>query len=163
MIPILSMMASPLLTVRRLTCLPPELLQEMERCGMESLGESAPNRWMLPVIASWGLLYVASVDNKIIGSAQIMRCMEAGDLYMDAFYIQPGYRRVGCGKKFLFLLKKQLGQLGFMRLLATMDPNNGAGVRLYATAGFEVVDNLPDYYGKGCHRLLIAAPLSRKR
>ncbi len=147
------------LTACRLTSLPAPLLAEMEFLGRESLGRSAPNRWMLPVIASWGLFYVAKVDSEVIGSAQIIRCLERGDLYMDAFYIRPFYRRAGYGKAFLVELTKQLGKLGFKRLLATMDPGKRAAVRLYAGAGFDVIDNLPDYYGQGRHRFLIAASL----
>ncbi len=144
----------------RLTILPASLLEEIEKYGLESLGRSAPNRWMLPVIASWGLLYVARLGADIVGSAQIIRCLQKGDLFMDAFYIRPDYRGAGHGKAFLSGLKKELAELGFQRLLATLEPENSAGVRLYAGCGFEIVDNLPDYYGKERHRFLIASSLA---
>lgn len=147
------------LTVRRLTHLEPELLAELERSGRESLGEAALDHWMLPVVATCGLLYIGRAGEETVGSAQIIRCLDGEDLYMDGFYIRKPYRRRGYGTALLSEVKNLLAGEGFVRLLVTLDPGNEAGLRLYESTGFHEVDYLPDYYGKGLNRLLFAASL----
>lgn len=147
------------LTVRRLTHLDAGLTQELKEYGREALGEGALDEWMLPVIASCGLLYLGKVGEEIVGSAEIIRCMEEGDLYLEGFYIRKEYRRRGYGRELLDAVKKLLAGEGFTRLLVTLAPENEAGLRLYEGTGFQEVDYLPDYYGPGRHRLLMAARL----
>lgn len=147
-------------SVRRIRRLDSRKLSLIDSYGRESLGEAAIGEWMLPVIASFGLLYVAEAGEEIIGSAQLISCLEEGDLYMDIFYIRPAYRRRGLGLKFLEAVKEGVAAEDFKRILVTFDPDNAAARRLYEKAGFKQVDYLPDYYGSGRHRLLLSVTLS---
>lgn len=148
------------LVVQRLTRLKPDLLLQLERYGRQSLAQAALDRWMLPVIATWGFLFVGKNGEEIIGSAQIIRCLEDGDLYMDGFYIRPEHRRRGYGKALLSAVKQYLAREGFTRLLVTISPENVAALRLYKASNFYEVDCLPEFYGGGNNRLLYAARLS---
>lgn len=147
--------ASGELVVRRLTHLDPVLIEELKEYGKEALGESALDEWMLPVIASCGLLFVGKVGEEIVGVAEILRCLEGHDLYLEGFYIRDAYRRRGYGKALLNSIKELVAKEGYERLLVTLAPENEAGLCLYQSTGFIEIDYLPDHYGKGRHRLLL--------
>ena len=52
------------------------MLAALVEYGRSALGESALDEWMLPVIATCGLLYVGRVGEEIVGSAEIIRCID---------------------------------------------------------------------------------------
>ena len=145
--------------ISRLVELDPALLEQLAAYGSESLADAALDEWMLPVVARFGFLFVTRVAGEIAGSAQIIRCLEEGDLYMDIFYIRPAFRGRGYGSRFLAGILEQLPRERFLRLLVTVDPRNSRGMSLFEAAGFSEVDRLDDYYGYGRHRLLMAASL----
>ncbi len=146
--------------IQRVTCLDPGQLARLAGYGRESLGDAAPDEWMLPVIAAFGYLFVARFGGNIIGSAQVLRCRQEGDLYMDAFYIRPDRRRQGMGRAMLEGVKERLASEGFHRLLVTAAPGTRAAMALYGAAGFSEAGVLEDFYGAGRKRLLLAAPLA---
>ncbi len=150
------------LTIRRLTHFDPATLKALVEYGRSALHESALDEWMLPVIASCGLLYVGKIGEEIIGAAEVIRCIEDPDLYLEGFYIRPDYQRRGLGAKLLAGVMGLLFHERFTRLLVTLAPENEAGLRLYEKSGFKEIDYLPDRYGPGRHRLLLAADLSNK-
>lgn len=143
------------LAVRRLTHLDPALLKQLSQYGEEALGESALDEWMLPVIASCGLLFVGKIGEEIVGTAEIIRCLEGRDLYLEGFYIRGEYRRCGYGKALLNSIKNLVAKEGYERLLVTLAPENEAGLHLYQSTGFTEIDYLPDHYGSSRHRLLL--------
>lgn len=143
------------LAVRRLTHLDPVLLKRLKEYGEDALGESALDEWMLPVIASCGLLFVGKVGEEIVGAAEIIRCLEGRDLYLEGFYVRGEFRRRGYGKTLLNSIQELLAKEGYERLLVTLAPENEAGLRLYQSTGFTEIDYLPDHYGTGRHRLLL--------
>ena len=83
------------LAVRRLSHLDLRTLEELSAYGREALGEGALDEWMLPVIATCGLLYAARSGEQTVGAAAIIRCLDGKDLYMDNFYIRPAFRGRG--------------------------------------------------------------------
>lgn len=139
--------------------LEPVLLEQLAAYGAESLAEAALDEWLLPVVASFGYMFVARVSGEVVGSAQIIRCLGEGDLYMDIFYIRPPFRRRGYGGRLLTGICLKLSREPYSRLLATVDPHNLVGRNLYAAAGFRELERLDDYYGSGRHRLLLAKSL----
>lgn len=147
------------LAVRRLSHLDVRTLEELAAYGKEALGEGALDEWMLPVVATCGLLYAARSGEETVGAAAIIRCLEGEDLYMDNFYIRPAFRQRGYGRRLLGEVCGLLSGAGFGRLLVTIDPGNEPGQRLYGGAGFKEADYLPDHYGRGRHRLLLALDL----
>lgn len=147
------------LVVRRLTHLDLSNLEKLAGYGRAALGESALDEWLLPVVAACGLLYVGRSGEEIVGAAEIIRCLEGDDLYLEGFYIRPEFQRRGHGRRLLDEIIALLAREDFNRLLATVDPGNEAGQRLYGGAGFSQCDYLPDHYGQGRHRLLMARDL----
>jgi len=147
------------LAVRRLTHLDTAMLAQLTRYGRDALGDSALDAWMLPVIATCGLLFVGKSGEEIIGSAEIIRCLEEGDLYLEGFYVRPEFQRKGYGTAILTGVLEVLSRESFDRLLVTLAPENEPGRRLYEKTGFSEIDYLPDHYGPGRSRLLMAAPL----
>lgn len=148
------------LVICRLTHLDTVMLAQLTRYGREALGESALDTWMLPVIATRGLLFVGRSGEEIIGSAEIVRCLEEGDIYLEGLYIRPEYQRTGYGTSLLTGVLDVLSREAFNRILVTLDPANEAGRRLYEKTGFYEIDYLPDHYGPGRSRLLMAASLA---
>lgn len=147
------------LVIRRLTRLDPEMLAALEEYGRAALGDSALDRWMLPAIAACGMLYVGGIGGEIVGAAEIIRCMEDGDLYLEGFYIRPEHQGRGYGSALLAGILGTLSPSGFKRLLATVDPENQAGRRLYKKTGFMETGYVSGYYGPGCDRLLLSLDL----
>ena len=147
------------LSVSRLQSMEAGELAALERYGREALGGAALDRWQLPVVAAFGFLFVARLKGEIAGSAQIIRCREEGDLYMDGFYLREEYRRRGLGAALLTAVLAELAAPGFERLLVTVAPENEAALRLYRRRGFAMVATLPRFYGAGADRLLLAVSL----
>ncbi|MHB0866102.1 MAG: GNAT family N-acetyltransferase [Thermoleophilia bacterium] len=147
------------LSIRRLTELDTALLADLEAYGRAALGDSALDHWLLPVIAAHGFLFIGSSAGDIVGAAEIIRSLEESELYMEGFYIRPGYQGRGYGAALLAGVCDSLAGAGFRRLLATVDPGNLAGCRLYERAGFTRVSDLPDHYGAGRHRSLLSLKL----
>lgn len=156
------------LVIRRLTRLEPPQLEALVEYGRSALGESALDAWLLPVIAGHGRLYVAEVGGaneggaggEIVGAAEVIRCFEEGDLYLEGIYIRPEFQRQGHGSELLKGVMELLAAEGYSRLLATVDPENGAGLGLYEKAGFTGNGHQLDYYGPGRHRLMLAVHLA---
>lgn len=147
------------LLMRRISHLDPEALLALETYGREALGDSALDRWMLPVISFCGLLYVGYSGSDIVGAVEILRCMEEGDLYLEGFYIRAGFQGRGYGSSMLAGLSGILARSGFRRLLATVDPGNRAARRIYEKTGFVKTEFLPGHYGPGRDRLLLSLDL----
>lgn len=146
--------------IRRLTHLEPATLGELVEYGRAALGESALDEWMLPVIASCGLLYVGRVGEETVGAAEILGILDSGDLYLEGFYIRPEMQGRGYGTRMMLGVIDLLAKEGFKRMLVTLAPENEPGMKLYDRTGFREIDYLPDHYGQGRHRMLLAVELS---
>jgi len=147
------------LEIIHLTELDADMLARLARYGRDALGESALDEWMLPVIARYGLLFVGAAGGEIVGSAEVIRCMGDGDLYLEGLYIRPEHQRMGYGTQLLEGVMKLLAGKDFIRLLVTLAPDNDAGRSLYGNAGFSELEYLPVHYGPERDRLLLAAQL----
>jgi len=148
------------MVISRVTRLEPPLLAALVESGRSDRGESARDEWMLPVIAARGMLFIARNGVEIIGAAELIRCIDPSDLYLEGFYIRPSFQKRGFGSRLLTGVMGMIAGQGFTRLLATQDPANNAASKLYEKAGFCQIDFLSDYYGAGRHRLLLAASLT---
>jgi len=143
-------------------------MEVLERIGREALGDSALDHWMLPVVARCGMLFVASLGRETVGAAEVLICMgedeqmsdTGNDLYLEGLYISPEHQGKGYGATLLFEVVSNLANGKFRRILATVDPENEAGRRLYHRVGFREIAELPDHYGAGRHRLSIELELA---
>jgi len=148
------------LTIERLTSLDPDTLAELVEGGRAALGDSALDEWLLPVIAAHGFLFTVRVGESLAGSAEVLRSVGDGEIYLEGFYVLPAHQGKGLGGILLAEVINIFSSQGYQRMLATLDPGNGSAKALYARAGFLDVDLLPDHYGTGRDRLLLAVELT---
>ena len=147
------------LAIKRLNRLTPDMLAHLDEYGHAALGDSALDKWMLPVIAAHGILYVATALKEIVAAAEIISTMEEGELYLEGLYVRPEFQGRGIGTRFLAGICSLLAGDGHKRLLATVDPGNMTARGLYGRAGFKEIDLLPDHYGPGLDRVLLELDL----
>ena len=148
------------LTVKRITRLEPSLLASLVEYGRAALGESALDEWLLPVIAGHGRLYVGMAGDEIVGAAEVIRCFDGNDLYLEGLYIRPEFQGRGYGYALLSGVMKLLAAEGnFERVLATVNPANASGRRVYEKAGFIETGSEQNHYGQGRDRVMLAAAI----
>ncbi|MHB0914258.1 MAG: GNAT family N-acetyltransferase [Thermoleophilia bacterium] len=135
-------------------------VDELQRHGRAALGDSALDEWLLPVVAGYGWLFVARSAGEFVGSAEVLRSRDDGELYLEGLYVTPGRQGRGFGRKLLAAVMARLGEEGHRLLWTTLDPANQAGSRLYRGAGFTDRGLLVDHYGPGRDRLLMSAGLA---
>ncbi|MEW6020002.1 MAG: GNAT family N-acetyltransferase [Pseudomonadota bacterium] len=150
------------LTVTRLESLDPETIGLLEGYGREALGESALDNWLLPVVARFGMLFIAEAGGETVGAAEVLRCKGPEDVYLEGFYIRPVFQGRGFGAALLDQVLDACTAEGVMRMQATVSPGNESGRRLYRRAGFREVAALPDFYGKGRDRMLLELDLTSR-
>ena len=148
----------PQLTVVRIARLELSLLASLVEYGRAALGDSALDEWLLPVIAGHGRLYAGMAGDEIAGAAEIIRCFEGNDLYLEGLYVRPEFQGRGYGSQLLTGVMRLLsGEGDFSRVIATVDPANAAGRRIYAKAGFIETAIEQNHYGPGRDRIVLAA------
>lgn len=137
-----------------------EDIAELRHHGRAALGESALDEWLLPVVAGYGWLFMARSDGEFVGSAEILRSRDDGELYLEGMYVTPGMQGRGLGRQLLAVVMERLADEGYRLLWATLDPANKAAARLYRAAGFTEHELRRDHYGPGLDRLLLCAGLA---
>ena len=88
-------------------------LAALESAGRESLGESALDRWMIPVVAMCGFLFVAKAGAEIAGAAEIICTRSPDRLYLEGLYVRPAYQRRGFASQILREAVDALSSAGY--------------------------------------------------
>jgi ribosomal protein S18 acetylase RimI-like enzyme len=146
--------------VQRLESVDSRTLAGLESAGREALGDSALDRWMIPVVAMCGFLFVAQEGPEIVGAAEIICTRAADELYLEGLYVRPAFQQRGYGRRILQEAMDALTRAGYGSILATVAPDNVAARRLYESAGFIQIDEMPELYGAGKDRLLLSRRLT---
>lgn len=79
--------------------------------------------------------------------------------HIDSIAVLPTLQHQGIGSRLIESFMRQVRQLGCEILVLEVSPANTAGMAFFARYGFHKVHRLRNYYGKGLHGLLLAAPL----
>lgn len=141
----------------------PDLIREICRLEIESLGEEASiNQWVIPVLIRYGLVTIAEKlpEREIAGVCQAIRSYrDASAAFIHSFYVRPRLRGRRIGRKLLSSVLEKAAGDGFKKIFLTVDPENGPAVSLYRSAGFVKLSFLENEYGKGVHRDLYALEL----
>ena len=66
---------------------------------------------------------------------------QAGELYLDSLAVLPGYRRQGIARKLLLATKERANRLGLPCVGLLVDKDNPVGEALYASVGFQYVND----------------------
>jgi len=141
----------------------PDLIREICRLEIESLGEEASiNQWVIPVLIRYGLVTIAEKlpEREIAGVCQAIRSYRnASAAFIHSFYVRPRLRGQRIGRLLLSSVLEKAAGDGFKKIFLTVDPENGPAVSLYRSAGFVKLSFLEDEYGKGVHRDLYVMEL----
>lgn len=77
-----------------------------------------------------------------------------------ALGVVPEARGQGLGVELVASAARALAAHGAREVRATVAPGNGASRAVLARAGFRQIDEDPDYFGPGAHRLVFALSLA---
>jgi len=144
------------LTVTRLRRPGHDLLVTLEAYDFEAFGPTGLRTYDLAVMAQAGGVYLAYVEDEIIGGCQLLRLMdEPGFLYVVGFYVRPKWQGRHLGKAFLTAVADVLRQQGAEGMLLTVAPDNERAIGLYRGLGFEDEAFVPDFYGDGADRHIL--------
>lgn len=131
-----------------------EELEFLVRLEEEAFGRGGLSFFEIPAFALFGRIYYFYYKGEIAGHAIVTRYFDREAAFLYSFALRPSHRNKGLGGKFLELLLDSLKN-NFASIYLTVDPKNEPALRLYRKAGFNVVELVPDFYGKGEDRYIM--------
>jgi len=146
----------PQMSVVRLLRPDAALLSLLEGYDCEAFGSVALRSYDLAVMAEAGAIYLARVQDEIVGSCQLLRVFdEPSFCYVVGFYIRTPWRGNGLGRAFLEELAAKCRGMGAEGMMLTVSPTNEAAMGLYRGAGFVEEAFVPHFYGEGEDRYIL--------
>jgi len=131
-------------------------LEELAVREREIHQECCFRQWDLPIFAEHGRNYVMEAGGKFVGTAQVVRDWDDPEtVYLAGFGIIEKWRGQGLGARFLAEMIKLLREEGVHGLELTVRPDNEAAIKIYEEAGFKIVDEHREKYGRGEDRLVL--------
>jgi L-amino acid N-acyltransferase YncA len=86
---------------------------------------------------------VAIAEGDVIGWAQLLPWRQRGyEVVEDLVYVDPIYQKKGVGRELLGRAIEAARSTGCKTIVASVAADNGAGLRLHQSLGFEVVGTL---------------------
>lgn len=144
------------LTISRVSRPDHDLLVALETYDFEAFGSAGLRTYDLAVMAQAGGVYLAHVDDDIVGSCQLLRMFdEPGFFYVVGIYIRPRWQGRGLGRAFLLALAEEVGRTGGRGFVLTVAPKNEGALQLYRSAGFVEEAFIPAFYGEGEDRHIL--------
>lgn len=144
------------LTISRVSRPDHDLLVTLETYDFEAFGSTGLRTYDLAVMAQAGGVYLAHVDEEIVGGCQLLRMFdEPGFFYMVGIYIRPRRQGGGLGRAFLLALAEKIRQTGGLGFVLTVAPRNQRALQLYRGAGFVEEAFMPAFYGEGEDRHIL--------
>jgi ribosomal-protein-alanine N-acetyltransferase len=147
----------PVISIEIVTVVDNYLREIMLSIDEEVFGPASLNEWSLPPLLHYGRVYLAKLDGKPVGSAQLMRDWRDSELiYLYGFAVMPDYQGNGVGTALLRHIFESMPRAGFSRLQLTVHPENHLALHIYEDK-FQMkrIDFLKDYYGPGEDRWLL--------
>ncbi|MFT5874783.1 MAG: ribosomal protein S18 acetylase RimI-like enzyme [Clostridium sp.] len=89
------------------------------------------------------VIYMAEIDNKIIGKVNLQICAGVGGIY--GLGVHPEYRGKGYGREILTLAIEKLKQQKSAEIMLEVVTKNKNALNLYTSCGFEETSQM-DYY-----------------
>jgi ribosomal protein S18 acetylase RimI-like enzyme len=133
------------------------LILKLKELEIKNLGtDSAINEWQIPVFIRYGKFIIAEEKKRIIGVCQAIRAWNKPEkAFIHSFYIEKEFRNRGIGSSFLEFVLDLFRKDGISETGLTVDPANDAALKLYKSAGFEIIKMLKDEYGRKTDRYLM--------
>lgn len=145
------------ITVEIVTQIDDELREIILNIDEEAFGEGSLNEWSLPPFLHYGRVYLARINGKPVGLAELMRDWRDPELaYLYGYAVAREYQKQGIGTAMLRTILEGLPRAGFKRLQLTVHPENHTAIHIYQDKfGMKAVDFIPGYYGPGEDRWLL--------
>jgi ribosomal protein S18 acetylase RimI-like enzyme len=89
-------------------------------------------------------IYVATIDEKIVGYANFFRLQNRGEIELGSIYILPAYQGKGIGSQLLEKGMKHSKELKIVYI--NVERENGIGRAFYHSKGFQLVDEFDDEF-----------------
>ncbi|MFF2755242.1 GNAT family N-acetyltransferase [Psychrobacillus sp. NPDC058041] len=107
----------------------------------ESFLKSAYNDDMMKRRLEGSFMFVAEVNNGVVGFANYSPVREDGKVELGAIYLYPEYQGKGIGSS---LLQKGIGLEGVKEIFINVEKDNKIGMTFYKAKGFEIVSEFGD-------------------
>ena len=106
------------------------------------------------------LFLVAALGGRLVGYVlgPIEGWREPPAAHIDSIAVLPEMQHTGIGSRLLVSFMAQVRRHGCEIVTLEVSPANEPGLAFFAKYGFRKVHRLRNYYGKGLHGLLMAAP-----
>lgn len=155
-------MPEPLLDIRRLSHPSAEELELLARLDREAFGDTGLRPYDLGLMARAGVVLLAYLQEELVGGCQLMRMADEPHLFwVVGLYIRPEWRSRGLGRQFLQRVIQLLPTLGASGLKLTVDVANEAARELYVRCGFVLLEEVPEFYGRGEDRHLMSLEMTK--
>jgi [ribosomal protein S18]-alanine N-acetyltransferase len=109
------------------------------------------------------LFLTAILDGRLVGyvlgPVETWRTPPAA--HIDSIAVLPELQHQGIGSRLIEAYMQGVCQFGCELVTLEVSPANEVGLAFFARYGFRKVHRLRNYYGKGLHGLLMAAPCDR--
>lgn len=116
-----------------------QLIRELEE---KVWGEEVTNKYDMPMFVRFGYVYVAKIENKIIG-AIVSYKTNKNEVYVCDLVVDSKYRRQKIGEK---LYKKLLSSVKGMNIVSFLDPGLSPTFELHKKLGGKIVDKISNPY-----------------
>jgi len=135
------------------------LLDELIELQKEAFGDLGLDKGTMPLMIRCGRVFLLKKDNKVIGSAELMKdWTDPKCAFLVGFSISEEERQKSRGKYFMkAILDRLYNQIEKIKLTASSE--NKAALGLYKQLGFEEVGFWKDAYGAGEDRLVLELQL----
>ncbi|MGZ0874990.1 N-acetyltransferase family protein [Priestia megaterium] len=107
------------------------------------LSEAYSNKRLLWRLRN-SFIYVATIDEKIVGYANFFRLKNRGEIELGSIYILPAYQGKGIGSQLLEKGMKRSKELKIVYI--NVERENGIGHAFYQSKGFQLVDEFDDEF-----------------
>lgn len=150
-------MEEPVISIEIVTSVDDYLREILLSIDEEVFGPASLNEWSLPPLLHYGRVYLARLNGKPVGIAQLMRDWRDSELvYLYGYAVALDYQGNGVGSALLRHIFEAMPRAGFTRLQLTVHPENKAALHIYEYK-FQMkrIGFLKDYYGPGEDRWLL--------
>lgn len=129
----------------------PMLIPPLNELDLLTYSEATFSRFSLGAFLRHGRVYVAQVDDVLVGSCHCLRDFSNPDeVVIFNMSLRPGWRGNGLGRQFLAEILEKLRARGVKSVSLQVADNNLPARRLYRDKfGFEEIERHPDEYRNG--------------
>ena len=135
---------------REITAHDPSLIKTVVDIDLMTWSEQTFSRYTAALMLRYGRTFVLLADNVPIGTCQCIRSWERpSEAVLFSISIRPGWRGRGLGTRFMQDVFDALTHAGIRTCVLSVTADNPQGVDKYQELfGFQVVETLPNEYGK---------------